>query len=359
MLKKIPYILCLIFILPCFLSAQDKKHDSETLTINKDKVPAISETPSLSKDKAKASVLSKIEVPHGIILLTKEGGRAWKNKIRTIAADIHSSLPQKTNRIEIVFGPSQSSLQSAIDKFTGFGIKKLLIIPVYLSSHDSELEYAKYILTLRKNPPAKYLKPDSETDGIKDFFKKAVKSFSRQNQPQKVLKQVDTDTEMIITPALDGALIAEALEQNIKFKENMCFAFFGIGSENKNYNNMRYAVLDFRLGKLKEKYKLKSFKIALFVLDSMTDINQKALTDLNKYHKESLQCTKTAAGYSLYEKHLDKTMEKALFGRFYNSYKTLTPAAGKIKKWIEQKIEQAKHLPPEKRFVKVPRDTIY
>ena len=85
----------------------------------------------------------------GVLLLAHGGSKDWNEKVRSVAAEVDKEMPT-----EIGFGMAErSALQEGIDKLTARGVKRIVAVPLFVSSHSSVIESTKYLLGLRADAP--------------------------------------------------------------------------------------------------------------------------------------------------------------------------------------------------------------
>ena len=338
MYGKVLKTVLLLCIMPCCLLAQNYDSNVET----------------------KKKIIRK----SGVILLSKSGGQAWKAKLTYALDKIRTNFTSAKIPIELVINPNVSALQKAADNLLALNnINTLVIIPVYLSSYDVKLEKIKYILTIRQDLPqvkkqssneldAAYYENELERKVSQAIMKQYLQSALSDATPQ----QIKTKLEIVMTNALDGALINETIEQKFEFNKqalkNSCFTVVSVGSTDKNFHKLRHLILENSLNKLKEKFELELVNVFLFIPRSRTKINDDTIKRFKEYYENiPRMCRQVAVGYSLYNRHLDTKMEKLFAGTFYNYDTTITPTQEQITGWIMQQIEKAKDMPPSKRFV--------
>ncbi len=87
--------------------------------------------------------------PTGILLLAHGGSKDWNANVQAIAADV-----DKTEPTEVAFGMAdRATLQAGIDQLTARGVKEIIAVPLFVSSHSSVIEATKYLLGLRPDAP--------------------------------------------------------------------------------------------------------------------------------------------------------------------------------------------------------------
>lgn len=85
----------------------------------------------------------------GVLLLAHGGKLNWNEEVKRIAA----SVEQKYT-IEVAFGmASKPSIQMAADRLVARGVKEIVAVPLFISSHSSVITSTEYLLGLRREAP--------------------------------------------------------------------------------------------------------------------------------------------------------------------------------------------------------------
>jgi sirohydrochlorin ferrochelatase len=85
----------------------------------------------------------------GVLLMAHGGGKDWNGKVQSVADDVNKQMPT-----EVAFGMAdRATLQTGIDKLTARGVKQIVAVPLFISSHSSVIESTKYLLGLRLDAP--------------------------------------------------------------------------------------------------------------------------------------------------------------------------------------------------------------
>jgi hypothetical protein len=84
------------------------------------------------------------------ILLLAHGGRAnWNAEVERIAASANAQRP-----VEVAFGmASRGTIQAAVDRLQARGVKDIVAVPLFISSHSSVVTSTAYLLGLRADMP--------------------------------------------------------------------------------------------------------------------------------------------------------------------------------------------------------------
>jgi sirohydrochlorin ferrochelatase len=85
----------------------------------------------------------------GVLLLAHGGQPQWNERVLEVARRVDDSRPT-----EVAFGmATRASIQAAIDKLTARGVKEIIAVPLFVSSHSSVITSTEYLLGLRKDAP--------------------------------------------------------------------------------------------------------------------------------------------------------------------------------------------------------------
>lgn len=93
----------------------------------------------------------------GVLLLAHGGSAAWNEEVARIAAQVSRSYPT-----EVAFGmATRRTMQDGIDKLAARGVKEIVAVPLFISSHSSVITSTEYLLGRRNEMP----------DDLKSFAK--------------------------------------------------------------------------------------------------------------------------------------------------------------------------------------------
>jgi sirohydrochlorin ferrochelatase len=85
----------------------------------------------------------------GILLLAHGGAADWNERVNALAATIDRSQP-----VEVAFGmASRPGIQSAVDRLIARGVKSIVAVPLFVSSHSSVVTSTAYLLGVRADMP--------------------------------------------------------------------------------------------------------------------------------------------------------------------------------------------------------------
>lgn len=119
-------------------------------------VASIASAQSSAAPAASPAVASTASAPNGNgapqagILLLAHGGRSnWNAEVDRIAKTANAQRP-----VEVAFGmASRGAIQAAVDRLEARGVKEIVAVPLFISSHSSVVTSTAYLLGLRADMP--------------------------------------------------------------------------------------------------------------------------------------------------------------------------------------------------------------
>jgi hypothetical protein len=88
----------------------------------------------------------------GVLLLAEGGGRDLLDSITAMTTTFAAQFP-----LEYAGGAADvKAIQKAVDRLQERRIKKLVVVPLYSSSHSPLMEQTRYIFGIREEPPAEF-----------------------------------------------------------------------------------------------------------------------------------------------------------------------------------------------------------
>lgn len=100
----------------------------------------------------------------GAVILETGSGADWKYALAAIKKEVGSEFP-----IEEAPATDPKAFQQAIDRLTGRRVKKIVILPLELSSYSVLMDQVRYLLGIRKEPSSDFLlgsRPESGVGGV-------------------------------------------------------------------------------------------------------------------------------------------------------------------------------------------------
>jgi sirohydrochlorin ferrochelatase len=97
-----------------------------------------------------SSALAQSKASEGILLLAHGGQSDWNQRVVALAADVNATQP-----VEVAFGmASRAAIQGAVDRLIARGVRSIVAVPLFVSSHSSVVTSTAYLLGLRDDMPA-------------------------------------------------------------------------------------------------------------------------------------------------------------------------------------------------------------
>jgi sirohydrochlorin ferrochelatase len=85
----------------------------------------------------------------GILLLAHGGKQNWNEEVNKLASRVNKTVP-----VEVAFGmASRRNMQDAIDRLAARGVREIVAVPLFISSHSSVITATQYLLGLRATAP--------------------------------------------------------------------------------------------------------------------------------------------------------------------------------------------------------------
>jgi sirohydrochlorin ferrochelatase len=143
----------------------------------------------------------------GVLLLAHGGKPEWNQRVIDVAKAVDTAQPT-----EVAFGmASRSAIQQAIDKLAARGVKRIVAVPLFVSSHSSVMTATEFLLGLRAEAPkdlAIFAKMNHGSHGA------SVDHGNHQATDADPTSPVTSSVPIRITPALNrhpliGAIVAD------------------------------------------------------------------------------------------------------------------------------------------------------
>jgi sirohydrochlorin ferrochelatase len=164
---------------------------------------------------ALTAVLSFAQAPDdrklGVIILAHGGKANWNEEVMKVRAEV-----DKVHPAEVAFGmASKRTIQKAADKLTERGVKRIVAVPLFISSHSTVITSIEFLLGQRADAPkdlAIFAKMD-HGDGGHD----AHSSHSGSAEASDGTTPIKTSVPISMTRALDDhPKVAEILTARAK-----------------------------------------------------------------------------------------------------------------------------------------------
>ncbi len=86
----------------------------------------------------------------GVLLLAHGGNPNWNEEVNKVARELRKTWPT-----EVAFGmASKRAIQTAVDSLTASGVKEVIAVPLFISSHSSVITSTEFLLGLREEAPS-------------------------------------------------------------------------------------------------------------------------------------------------------------------------------------------------------------
>ncbi|MBV9493210.1 MAG: hypothetical protein JOZ54_03105 [Acidobacteria bacterium] len=96
-----------------------------------------------------ATTPAKSNEPYGILLLAHGGSQRWNESVADVAKSVDANVPT-----EVAFGMAQrSAMQSAVERLEARGVKRIVAVPLFVSSHSSVITSTEFLLGKRRTAP--------------------------------------------------------------------------------------------------------------------------------------------------------------------------------------------------------------
>lgn len=157
--------------------------------------------------------ISKSET--GVLILAHGGAKNWNEEVVKLAATIDKTMPTET-----AFGmATKRNIQTAVDKLVARGAKRIVAVPLFISSHSSVITSTEYLLGARAEAPsalAIFAKMDHGSGGSHGESHGA----HGEKKPEAAdygTTPVKTTVPILVTSALNGhAIVADILLSRAK-----------------------------------------------------------------------------------------------------------------------------------------------
>lgn len=159
----------------------------------------------------------------GVLVLAHGGSEAWNQLIVGTTESIGKKYP-----VEVAFGMAlPRTLQEGIDKLENKGVNKIVVVPLFISSHSFIIRQTEYLLKKRNvlaDPPVVMDHSpgvENNTHGSMDTHHSNNMSHGSGHELHEsshtTLPQLNFKSEVILTQALDDSpIVAEILYARIK-----------------------------------------------------------------------------------------------------------------------------------------------
>lgn len=270
----------------------------------------------------------------GVLLLGHGGASEWNRAVIEIRNTLRSKYP-----VEAAFGMADpKALQKGFDALAAARVRKVIVVPLFISSHSEVIDQTQYVLGMRKDPS-------------KDFLQ-----APHAHMAKAVVRRVQTRLPLVMTPALDdhplvGEILLARARELSKEPAKEAVVLVGHGPVQDADDGLWLRAMGRLAETVRERGGFASAHAATLRDDSAPEVKAKAEQALR-----GLVRGLSRRGRVLVVPHLiarggiERHVRKALDGMFYEwSGKTLLPDP-RIAQWAEAGVEQAAALPDMRRF---------
>ncbi len=155
----------------------------------------------------------------GLLVMAHGGSPTWELSVKNAVVPLHQNYI-----VEIAFGMADPmTMQEGINKLEKQGVKTIVIIPLFISSHSPILRQAEYLLGIRKELADEPLLMDhghsTSTTGTNSGHSHSGSSekYSGEENTTRTLDPLVYHAKIILTKPLDAdSLVARTLYENIQ-----------------------------------------------------------------------------------------------------------------------------------------------
>lgn len=291
----------------------------------------------------------------GVLILAHGGSPTWNQQIEDVTKTIEQKYP-----VEIAFGMAlPRTIQEGIDKLEAKGVNKIVVVPLFISSHSFIIRQAEYLLRKRDvlaDPPVVMDHSSGgghETHGQQQTNNHDAHSQHGSKSDDKLsLQPLRFKSEIILTRALDDhPIVADILYSRIKELStnagNETVIIVGHGPNPEEDNKNWIAAMENLADQVRERQKKDvSISRTVFCVTVRDDAN-KEIYELAKEHLRGLVRQAGKQGdvivipLLLSKGGVEQGLVKRLEGLNYKwNGKTLLPDP-KIAQFIESSVNEA------------------
>lgn len=163
--------------------------------------------------------LNQLVKEQGVMVLAHGGSPRWNNDVLQASRDLANRYPTV-----VTFGMADAeSIQHAIDALEGLGVKKIIAVPLFVSSHSELYRQTEFVLGIREKPDVGFV--EGMERAMKNPVKFIWKKISLENVSYALAmmknhssmhcdRQVTHRVPIELRPALDASnLVGEILKE--------------------------------------------------------------------------------------------------------------------------------------------------
>jgi len=276
----------------------------------------------------------------GILLLSHGGSAQWNQSVKEVQREVSARFP-----VEVAFGMADPvEIQGAVEKLEARGVKKIVAVPLFISSHSEVIDQTKYVLGMAKAPS-------------KDFMSAPHSHFMAMG-----VRRVRARLPLVLAPALDdsptaAAILLDRAREMSRDPSKETVLLVGHGPLKDSDDRLWLAAMQRLADDVKRRGGFAQARVATLRDDSPPDVQEKADRRLREMVNDSSRTTKVLViPYLISTGGIEAHIQKALDGTFYAwKGRALLPDP-RIAGWVEQSAAQAGAL-PDMRLYKGGADT--
>lgn len=223
---------------------------------------------------------SALNADIGILVLAHGAGPEWNQAVKDAVAGVNGGYKKV-----IVFGMGDaSSIQRGVDKLEKAGVKAIVVVPLFLSSHSEMYRNLEYVLGIREEPDVLFwmLMTGGEEEGHAEH-------------QMSVTKQVKFSVPHAVVPAIDyeplvQAILVERAAEALRGKNDASVFLLAHGPISAEDNNLWLLDLNRYTAVLSDRFPGAKFSAHTFRDDAPSFIKEPAvrkIQDAIKKEKES------------------------------------------------------------------------
>jgi len=126
----------------------------------------------------------------GVLLLGDGGDKDWKDALAAFTKKLSPQFP-------LAFAPGEAdakAIQKAVDRLQAARVKKLVVVPLYVTSDSPLMDETRFLFGIRKDPSPEFFRAEGAVSGY------------------AIVRRVQTKVPVVLTQALDDhPLVVEVL----------------------------------------------------------------------------------------------------------------------------------------------------
>lgn len=272
--------------------------------------------------------------PFGVLLLGHGGARQWNAAVEGVRKSLDSKFP-----VEIAFGMADpGAIQRGLDKLDARKVKKVVVVPLFVSSRSEVMEQTRYVLGMRREPSREFVEAPHAHMG------------------HVVVKRVRSKLPLVLTAALDDhPVVADILSDRARAmsrdpsKESVVLVGHGPLKEEDNAEWL--AAMERLGGLLRRRGGFAAVRAATLRDDSPPSVRREADRILREMVGAlSLRGKVLVIPHLISQGGIERHIPRSLEGLFYAwTGKTLLPDH-RIARWVEERALEGAGRPDMRQY---------